>query len=180
VIGLSAGLGIAFFCSLMVFLVIRDRRRQAEMCQIAMDDGRGLLADNYTDEDSPRKRYLWKSRRSRPSRNLRDRDDDEFGSDSRRRSIKRFLRPKSKSRPERYQPRPTAVRPQQKDLDLAAWNDESPDDCDLDSVELMRGDYDEDIMERDRTPVTRDPRSRHYPRDFIVDDDSLEDEYEYE
>jgi hypothetical protein len=174
VIGLSVGLGSAFFCSLMFFLVIRDRRRQAEMCQIAMDDGRGLLATNFMDEDSPGNRNSWKSRRSRQSRNSRHRDEDEFGSDSKRRSIKRFLRPKS--RPQRYQPRPVA-RPKQNHLD-DAWDDEAADDFDLDPVELMRGDYDADIIERERTPITREPRSRHYPRDFIVDDDSLEDEYE--
>jgi hypothetical protein len=177
VIGLSAGLGSAFFCSLMFFLVIRDRRRQAEMCQIAMDDGRGLLANNFTDDDSPGNRYSWKSRRSRQSRNsrnLRHRDEDEFESGSGRRSIKRFLRPKSRPQ-QRYQPRP-AARPKQKHLD--DWDDEAPDDFELDPVELMRGDYDEDIIKRERAPITREPRSLHYPRDFIVDDDSLEDEYE--
>lgn len=174
VIGLSVGLGFAFFCSVLFFLYMRDRRRQVEMCQIAMDDGRGLLANNFNDDDSFGGRFSWKSRRSRQSRNPRHHDDDEFDSGSRRRSIRRFLR-RPKSRRQRYEPRPT-LRPKQ--VNLHDWDDESPDEIEFDSVQLMRGDYDADIINRERTPITREPRSRHYPREFIVDDDSLEDEYD--
>eukprot|EP00980_Cylindrotheca_fusiformis_P009906 scaffold2194_cov130-Cylindrotheca_fusiformis.AAC.2 len=179
VIGLSVGFGLAFFCSILVFLFIRDRRRQIEMCQIAMDDGRGLVVDKFRDESSQQgSRLSWKSRRPRMprfSRNLHDLDDEyETSSRSRGRGFRRFLRrPRFPRRHTRYEPRPPIRSSSEEE-----WDDDSTEGTGFDSVELMRGDYGVDIIDRERSPIAREPRSRHYPREFVMDDDSLEDEYE--
>lgn len=158
ILGLTIGLGCAFFITLAVVLFLRDRNRQDDMRQLSMEDGRSLMSHNFMDEEAMGSRRRFRMPRRHP--------DD-------RRSFRKFFRP----RRARYEPRPPPPRKSRKAFD-EVWDDQ-PTSLELDVVERVRGDYDADTSDRDRPTIPRGSKQPppRWSREMMADDDSFEEEY---